>query len=72
MVESSHLETQGSGSIIRYTGVMMYLIAILDVCNFEAIGCKMPKGTGVDATMDTGAMAQLHQRKKCKVSGKKK
>jgi hypothetical protein len=29
---------------------MMYSIAILDICNVEAIGRKIPKGTGVDAT----------------------
>jgi hypothetical protein len=52
--------TSGS-SIIRYTGAMMYSIAVLDLCDFEAISCKMPKDTGVEATMDTGALAPAYK-----------
>jgi hypothetical protein len=62
----------GIGSIIRYTGAMMYSIAVLDLCDFEAIGCKMPKGAGIDATMDTSALEPVHKRKKHKVSDRKK
>jgi hypothetical protein len=36
----------------------------MDQCDFEAIGRKMPKGTGVDATVDNGALVpQLSERK---------
>jgi len=45
---------------------MIYSIAVLDICNFEAIGCKIPKGTGVDATMDNGTVVGEHKKRKRK------
>lgn len=54
----------GTNSIIRYTSAMIYAIAVMDICDFEAIGRKMPKGTGVDATVDNGAVVPKHKRKR--------
>jgi hypothetical protein len=53
-----------AGSIIQFTSVMIYSIAVLDTCDFEAIGWKMPKGTGVDATVNNGAVAPKHTKRK--------
>jgi hypothetical protein len=54
----------GSGSIIRYQSSMIYLIAVLYICDFEAIGHKMPKGTGVDATINNGTVVASHKKRK--------
>ena len=54
----------GSTSIIRYTSAMIYSISILDLCDFEAIGRKMTKGNGVDATVDDGTVAPPHKTKR--------
>jgi len=56
-----------SGTIIRYTSAMIYSIAVLELADFEGIGRKMPKGTGVDATVNNGARASRHETKKRKV-----
>jgi hypothetical protein len=56
------------GCIIRYTSAMIYSVAVLELSDFEGIGRKMPKGTGVDATVHNGARAGHHQRKKRKSS----
>jgi hypothetical protein len=42
---------------------MIYSIAVLDICDFEAIGRKMPSGTGVDATLDNGAVVGKHRKR---------
>jgi hypothetical protein len=55
-----------AGSIIRFTSSMIYSIAVLGICDFEAIGCKMPKGTGVDATIDNGTVVGQHKKRKRK------
>jgi hypothetical protein len=55
------------GTFIRYTSAMIYSIAVLELADFEGIGRKMPKGTGVDATANNGARASRHETKKCKV-----
>jgi hypothetical protein len=54
----------GSGSIIRYQRAMIYSIAILDICDFKPIGCKMSKGTGVDAIINNGAVVASHKKRK--------
>jgi hypothetical protein len=59
------------GTIIRYTSVMIYSIAVLILPDFEGIGWKMPKGTRVDATVNNGARAVQHKVKKKKVTKKK-
>jgi hypothetical protein len=42
---------------------MIYSICLFDICDFESIGRKMPKGTGVDCSLnDTGA--PKHKAKK--------
>jgi hypothetical protein len=57
-----------AGSIIRFTSMMIYSIIFLDIYDFKAIGWKMPKGTGVDATVDNGAVVpQYKKRKHCTV-----
>jgi len=53
-----------SGSIIRFMSAMIYSIGVLDLCDFESIGRKMPKGTGVDATVENGAVVPAHKKKK--------
>ena len=45
---------------------MIYSIALLDQCDFESIGRKMPKGTGVDATLADGSTVKKHQVRKRK------
>jgi hypothetical protein len=60
----------GSTSIIRYTSAMIYSISVLDLCDFEAIGRKMPKGNGVDAMVDDGAVAPPHAKKRRRTSTK--
>jgi hypothetical protein len=53
-----------SGSIICFTSAMIYSIASLDLCDFEAIGQKIPIGTGVNATVDNGAVEPACKKKK--------
>jgi hypothetical protein len=53
----SQWKTPGSNSIICHQQAIIYSIALLDICDFEAIGCKMPKGTGVDASISDGTVA---------------
>jgi hypothetical protein len=55
----------GSTSIIRYTSSMIYSISVLDLRDFEVIGEMIPKGNGVDATVDKAAKA-LSYTKRCK------
>jgi len=55
------------GTIIRCTSAMIYSIAVLELLDFEGIGCKMPKGTGVNATVNNGAQAARHRLKKRRV-----
>ena len=45
---------------------MIYSIALLDLNDFESIGRKMPKGTGVDASGNDGATAPKHKMRKRK------
>jgi hypothetical protein len=54
----------GSNSIIHYMQAMIYSVAVLDLCDFESIGRKMPKGQGMDATVNDGALAPKHKSKK--------
>jgi hypothetical protein len=49
---------------------MIYSIAVLELSDFEGMGRKMPKGTGVDATVNNGARASHRNRKKRKVASK--
>jgi hypothetical protein len=49
---------------------MIYSIAVLDLCDFESIGHRMPKGTGVDTTVDDSAVVPAHKKKRCKVVDK--
>jgi hypothetical protein len=51
----------GTNSIIRHQQAMIYSIALLDICDFESIGRKMPKGTGVDASINDGSVARKHK-----------
>jgi hypothetical protein len=43
---------------------MIYSITVLDLCDFESIGRKMPKGQGVDASVYDGTVAPKHKSKK--------
>ena len=59
-------KTPGKNNVIRHQQAMIYSIALLDQCEFESIGRKMPKGTGVDATVHNGSMVKKYKVKKCK------
>jgi hypothetical protein len=59
--------TPGSNTVIRFQQAMIYLIALLDLSDFESIGRKMPKGQGVDASI-VGAIAPKHSTRKWKES----
>ena len=54
------------GTVIRYQNAMIYSIAIMDISDFQAIGRKMPSGTGVDATIDNNAVVPEHKKRKRK------
>jgi hypothetical protein len=54
-------KTPGTNNVIRHQQVMIYSIAVLDLCDFESIGHKMPKGTGVDASLNDGAVVANHK-----------
>ena len=51
---------------------MIYSIAVLDLADFEGIGRKMPKGTGVDATINNGAQSSRHRTKRHKTTNRNK
>ncbi len=59
-VRAAHWKTAGSNSIIRYTQAMIYSVSVWDLCGFESIGCKMPKGQGIDASVYDGTVAPKH------------
>jgi len=63
-------KTGSQGTVIRYSSAMIYSIAVLELSDFEGMGRKMPKGTGVDATVNNGARASHRNRKKRKVANK--
>jgi hypothetical protein len=54
----------GSNTVIRFQQAMIYSIALLDQCDFESIGHKMPNGSRVDASLNDGAVAPKHKPKK--------
>ena len=54
----------GSNTVIRFQQAMIYSIALLDQCDFDSIGRKMPNGSGVDASLNDGAVAPKHKPKK--------
>jgi hypothetical protein len=63
-VRAAHWKTAGSNSIIRYTQAMIYSVSVLDLCDLESIGRKMPKGQGIDASVADGTLAPKHKSKK--------
>jgi len=65
-------KSSSQGTIIRYTSAMIYSIAVLDLADFEGIGRKMPKGTGVDATINNGAQSSRHRTKRRKTTNRNK
>ncbi len=42
---------------------MIYSISVLDLCDFEVIGEMIPKGNGVDATVDKAAKALSYTKR---------
>ncbi len=58
-------KTPGTNSIIRHQQAMIFSIALLDIYDFESIGRKMPKGTGVDASINDGSVARKHKVRRC-------
>jgi hypothetical protein len=63
-VRAAHWKTAGTNSIIRYTQAMIYSVAVLDLCDLESSGLKMPKGQGIDVSVADGALAPKHKTKK--------
>ena len=53
-------KTPGNNTVIRHQQAMIYSIALMDQCDFESIGRRMPKGTGVDASINDGSKVQKH------------
>ena len=51
---------------------MIYSIALLDQCDFESIGRKMPKGTGIDVTLGDGSIMEKYKVRRHKTKGGKK
>ena len=52
---------------------MIYLISVLEEADFESLGREMPKGTGIDNSVNDGAVAMGGKRKrKGKQNEKKK
>ncbi len=64
-------KTPGSNNIIRHQQAMIYSITLLDQCDFECIGRKMPKGTGVDCSIHDGTVVRHHTVRK-RSTGRKK
>ncbi len=52
--------TPGSNTVIRFQQAMIYSICLFDLCEFEFIGRKMPKGSGVDCSL----LQNIRQRNK--------
>ncbi len=42
---------------------MVYSIAILEQSDFESIGCQMPSGTGIDASLADGSTSTRKRKK---------
>ncbi len=54
----------GTNSSVCFQQAMVYSIALLDQCNFESIGHKLPKGIAIDALLADGTLAPKHKPKK--------
>jgi hypothetical protein len=63
-VRATKYKTAASNTIIRYPTVMVYSICLLDQSDFESVGRKMPKGTGVDSSIADGTKATKRKRGK--------
>jgi hypothetical protein len=61
----------GTNNVVRHQQAMIYSIAVMDLCDFESIGRKMPKGTGIDASVNDGAVVLKHKHKKRKTNSVK-
>jgi len=70
-VLAAHWKTAGSNSVIGYTQAMIYSVVVFEH-DFEGIGRKMPKGQGVDATLNNHAKAPKHKARKRKKSNNNK
>jgi hypothetical protein len=57
-------KTPGSNTVIRFQQAMIYSIVLLDVSDFESIGRKMPKGAGVDSSLNNSAAPKHKSRKR--------
>ncbi len=66
------MEDIRKNNVIRHRQAMIYSIALLDQCDFESIGRKMPKGTGVKVTLGDGSIMEKHKVWRHKTKGGKK
>jgi len=71
-VRASLNKTNGNNTIVRFPTVMIYSISILEEADFESLGREMPKGTGIDNSVDDGSVARGTKRKTSRKRNKKK
>ncbi len=62
-VRASLNKTNSSNTIVRFPTVMIYSISVLEEADFESIGREMPKGTGIDNSVNDGTVARETKRK---------
>jgi hypothetical protein len=53
-VRATNFKTPGQNLVIWFPSAMVYSICTMDLVDFEGIGRQMPKGTGIDASLDDG------------------
>jgi len=66
-VRASLNKTNGNNTTVRFPTVMIYSTGILEEADFESLGWEMPKGTGIDNSVDDGT-----KRKTIRKQNKKK
>jgi len=57
-------KSPGTNNVVRHQQAMIYSIAVLDISDFDGIGRKMPRGTGVDASINDGSISNRHKTRK--------
>jgi hypothetical protein len=62
-VRASLNKTSGSNTIIHFPTVMIYSISVLEEADFVSLGREMPKGTGINNSVEDGTMSKASKRK---------
>jgi hypothetical protein len=71
-VQASLNKTNGSNTIVHFPTIMIYSISVLEEADFESLGREIPKGTGIDNSVNDGAVATGGKRKRKGKQNKKK